>query len=64
MLTPTVNTHYMNAHLRFISEQAGAHRHVVLVLDNVGWHISQQLKVPTNITLLFLPPYSPELNPG
>ena len=36
----------------------------MLVLDNAGWHVSQQLKVPKNITPLFLPPYSPELNPA
>jgi len=36
---------------------------VVLVLDNTGWHVSKQLKVPDNVTLLPLPPYSPELNP-
>ena len=33
MLAPTVNTDYMNEHLRFISEQAGQDKHVVLVLD-------------------------------
>jgi len=35
----------------------------VLVLDGAGWHTSQALKPPDNITLLCLPPYSPELNP-
>lgn len=63
MLAPTVNTDYMNVHLRFISEQVGPNRHVVLVLDQAGWHVAKALKVPSNITLLFLPPYSPELNP-
>ena len=52
----------MNEHLRFISEQVGPGRHVVLVLDRAGWHVSQSLEVPDNITLLHLPPYSPELN--
>ena len=32
-------------------------------MDQAGWHRSKQLKVPANITILFLPPYSPELNP-
>ena len=64
ILTPTVNTGYMNEHLRFIGEQVGPTRHVVLVLDNAGWHVSKSLKVPDNITLLHLPPYSPELNPA
>ncbi len=63
LLAPTVNTDYMNHHLRFISEQAGRDVHVVLVLDRAGWHIAKALEVPANITLLHLPPYSPELNP-
>ena len=63
LLAPTVNTAYMNVHLRFISEQVGEHRHVVLVLDQAGWHVAKGLKVPKNLTLLYLPPYSPELNP-
>jgi hypothetical protein len=33
------------------------------VLDGAGWHTSQDLAVPPNLTLLHLPPYSPELNP-
>lgn len=63
MLAPTVNTDYMNEHLRFIGKQAGKDKHVVLVLDQAGWHVAKALKVPDNITLLHLPPYSPELNP-
>ena len=63
MIAPTVNTDYMNAHLAFISEQAGPDVQVVLVLDQAGWHGSKALKVPDNMTLLPLPPYSPELNP-
>jgi len=38
MLAPNVNTHYMNEHLRFIGREAGPDAHVVLVLDNAGWH--------------------------
>ena len=37
--------------------------HVVLVLDRAGWHGSHDLQVPSNITLVPLPPYAPELNP-
>ena len=62
LITPTVNTDYMNEHLRFISQEAGADKHVVLVLDQAGWHLARALKIPDNITLLHLPPYSPELN--
>jgi transposase len=63
LLAPTVNTEYMNHHLRFIREQAGTDVHVLLVLDRAGWHVAKALEVPSNLTLLYLPPYSPELNP-
>jgi len=33
------------------------------VLDGAGWHVSNELVVPANLTLIPLPPYSPELNP-
>ena len=35
----------------------------MLVLDGAGWHGARALTVPPNITLVPLPPYSPELNP-
>jgi hypothetical protein len=37
--------------------------HAVLVLDRAGWHGAKALAVPGNVTLVHLPPYSPELNP-
>ncbi|RAI38660.1 hypothetical protein CH338_12015 [Rhodoplanes elegans] len=37
--------------------------HAVLLLDRAGWHTTPALKVPENMTLLFLPSRSPELNP-
>ncbi|WAJ31400.1 IS630 family transposase [Antarcticirhabdus aurantiaca] len=37
--------------------------HVVMVLDGAGWHGTKALDLPANITLVTLPPYSPELNP-
>ena len=63
LIAPTVNTHLMNAHLRHLSEELGPDRHAVLILDGAGWHKSNGLVVPDNITLRHLPPYSPELNP-
>ena len=63
MLAPTVNTAYMNEHLRFISGQVAPGGHAILVLDQAGWHVARALVVPDNVTLLHLPPYSPELNP-
>lgn len=36
----------------------------IMVLDNGAFHKAKTLKIPENIGLLFLPPYSPELNPA
>jgi DDE superfamily endonuclease len=43
---------------------AGRERHIVLVLDDAGWHGPKGLAVPEGISLVFLPPYSPELQPA
>ncbi len=37
-------------------------KHAVLLLDQAGWHASGEVRLPANITLLPLPPKSPELN--
>ena len=62
LVAPSVNSRFMSEHLRFISQEAGPGVQVVLVMDNAGWHKAKALKVPDNITPLYLPPYSPELN--
>jgi len=44
---------------------AGPHKQIVLVLDRAGWKpTSVRLRVPEHLHLLFLPPYSPELQPA
>ena len=37
--------------------------HAVLGLDRAGWHKAKRLVVPSNITLVWLPPHSPQINP-
>jgi transposase len=53
----------MGLHLQEISAAVAPGAHAVLLLDQAGWHGSRDLVVPDNITLLPLPPRSPELNP-
>ena len=53
----------MAEHLKEISLAVDQGAHAVLMLDQAGWHTSAKLAVPDNITLLRLPPRSPELNP-
>ena len=52
----------MNLHLAEISLTVSPGRHAVLLLDQAGWHMSREVAVPDNITLLPLPPKCPELN--
>ena len=53
----------MAGHRKLISQQVDAGAHAILILDQAGSHISTKLAVPDNITLVPLPPRSPELNP-
>ena len=54
----------MNLHLAEISRQVAPGAHAVITCDGAGWHrTGGELKLPDNISLLKLPPYSPELNP-
>jgi transposase len=62
MVTPTVNTELMQTFVDGLSSHIKADEQAILVLDNAGWHRAKNLAWPENITPLFLPPYSPELN--
>jgi transposase len=63
-VVPHADIWSMNLHLREISSQVAPAAHAVVVLDGAGWHqTGGRLRIPDNISLLHLPPYSPELNP-
>ena len=63
LLLPTVNTEAFNLFLHTMSSDLAPREHAVLIMDQAGWHRAKAVRVPDNITILFLPPYSPELNP-
>lgn len=63
LVMPFCDTEAMQAHLAEISAMVARGAHAVLLLDQAGWHLAGALNVPANITLLPLPPRSPELNP-
>ena len=63
LIMPHADTQAMSAHLAEIAKTVASGAHALLILDGAGWHGSAELEVPDNITLLKLPPYSPELNP-
>ena len=55
-----VNAEIMQIHLDYLSKEIEGH--AVVIMDRAGWHCSKDLQVPKNMTILHLPPYSPELN--
>ncbi len=63
LVLPKCNTAAMTLHLREISAAVAPGAHAIVIVDQAGWHFSNTLEVPENITLLPLPPKSPELNP-
>src|SRR5580704_17490495 len=62
LIMPTSNTASFQAFLDVLARRF-ARFDILLVLDGAPNHRSGELVVPSNITLLYLPPYSPELNP-
>ena len=60
---PFADTFAMQLHIDEISRHVQRGAHAVLLLDRAGWHTTEKLVVPRNMTLIFLPARSPELNP-
>ncbi|WP_425361661.1 IS630 family transposase [Candidatus Tisiphia endosymbiont of Mystacides longicornis] len=63
LMMPNVNTMSLNMFLAEMSKHIGVQKAIV-VMDCAGWHKAKDLVVPANIEILYLPPYSPELNPA
>jgi hypothetical protein len=63
LVLPHANTAAMQEFLDRFAATLGEDEHVAMILDQAGWHGSNSLSVPANITLISLPAYSPELNP-
>jgi hypothetical protein len=63
VVMPRADTPAMQHHLDEIARNLAAKAHAVVVLDQAGWHTTDKLRLPDNLSLLPLPPKSPELNP-
>ena len=66
LLVPRIGT---DVYSQVLAEFAQAHglgtdRHIVLVVDQASWHTSGKLVIPEGLHLVFLPAYSPELQPA
>ena len=63
LIAPRLDTGIVNIFLAQLSRTLEPDVQAVLVWDGAGDHRSHDLICPPNITLISLPPYSPELNP-
>ncbi len=62
LVLPRASTDGMNQFLAELSSQVPPRTHALVLIDNAGWHVGDEVIVPANLTLVPLPPYSPELN--
>jgi transposase len=60
---PLANTEAMQLHIDEIARHVAPGAHAVLIFDRAGWHTTPELKMPANITPIWLPSRAPELNP-
>ena len=63
LLSPLVNREVMKQHLALIAARTKPGRHAVVIMDGAGWHTMECADDFPNLSLIKLPPYSPELNP-
>lgn len=61
IIAPNCNTAWMSEFLKVLSA-AYPNDYLLVCLDNAGWHKAKALFIPHNITLFYLPPYTPEMN--
>ena len=61
--TPIVNNLIFEDYLRAYSELEPK-KLTIIIVDNAGFHATKNIKIPKNIILLRIPPYTPELNPA
>ena len=58
---PYINTDCMQLYLDELAKEID--EEIIIIMDGAGWHKSGRLVVPHNMHIIYLPPYSPELNP-
>jgi DDE superfamily endonuclease len=62
LVLPACNCEAMQLHLDEIATKVAPGAHAILLLDQAGWHGAKALVVPSNVSLVPLPPRAPELN--
>lgn len=63
VIAPFSNMEYMHEHLKLISQSTQPGKHAVVIMDQASWHQQHLDNEFENLTIIHIPPYSPELNP-
>ena len=63
LISPVLSMEMMEKHLQQISDATPAGRHALVVMDRASWHSHKLMARFNNLSIMHLPPYSPELNP-
>jgi len=63
LISPILSTEVMEKHLQQISDTTPSWRHAVVIMDCASWHSKKLISRFKNLSIMHLPPYSPELNP-
>ena len=65
-ILPKVNLELFNLVLEDFAREfkVGKDKHIILTIDQAGWHTSPQVRVPEGLHLEFMPSHSPELQPA
>ena len=63
LVLPELSTEAMQVFLDRFAAELAPDEHAVLTVDQAGWHVAHALRVPDTVSLIYLPPYSPQLNP-
>jgi transposase len=63
LLAPYLNTNSVNAFFREFEKEISSDVHAIIIWDRAGFHTSNNVRIPANVSIINLPPYSPQLNP-
>jgi len=63
LLAPYLDTSIVNRFLAQFADELAPGVHAVMIWDQAGFHTANALNLPPSVTVIELPPYSPELNP-
>ena len=63
LISPVLSMDMMQNHLQLISDATPKGRYAIVIMDRAGWHSNKTAIKFDNLSIMHLPPYSPELNP-